>query len=162
MEELGKIEKGYLGALIVEQALVRNGFNIFKPVLENGKVDMIIEKDNLYLKIQIKTVATEKRTGTKNVPVRKLTHSKTTHKTHLYTSEEIDYFVGVDTDTRDIYMIPIAFSQKYSSAISVNTLSIYKNNFNLMELYSRNTMNGEDNIGEVLTGNADDNTEGTE
>ena len=162
MEELGKIEKGYLGALIVEQALVRNGFNIFKPVLENGKVDMIIEKNNLYLKIQIKTVATEKRNGTKNVPVRKLTHSKTTHKTHLYTSEEIDYFVGVDTDTKDVYMIPIAFSQNYSSAISVNTLNIYKNNFNLMELCNRNVTNVEDNIGEVLTGNADDNTEGTE
>ena len=38
----------------------------------------------------------------------------------------------------------------------------FKNNFNLMELYNRNIINGEDNIGELLTGNADDNTEGIE
>ncbi len=38
----------------------------------------------------------------------------------------------------------------------------FKNNFNLMELYNRNIINGEDNIGELLTGKADDNTEGIE
>lgn len=161
MEELGKIEKGYLGSIIVEQSLIENKFNIFKPVLENGKVDMIIEKNNIYLKIQIKTVGLDKRSGMKYVPVRKLSHNKTSHKTHLYTSDEIDYFVGVDINTKDIYMIPITFSQNYTSSISINTLSVYKNNFNIMELYSRNIINGEDNIGEVLTGNADDNTEGT-
>ena len=31
-----------------------------------------------------------------------------------------------------------------------------------MELYNRNIINGEDNIGELLTGNADDNAEGIE
>jgi hypothetical protein len=36
----------------------------------------------------------------------------------------------------------------------------YKNNFNLMELCNGNITNGEDNIGELLTGNADDNAEG--
>ena len=41
---MGTIEKGYLGSLIVEKKLVQEGFNIYKPVLENGKVDMIIEK----------------------------------------------------------------------------------------------------------------------
>ena len=31
-----------------------------------------------------------------------------------------------------------------------------------MELYNRNIIKGEDNIGELLTGKADDNTEGIE
>jgi len=31
-----------------------------------------------------------------------------------------------------------------------------------MELYIRNNINGEDDIGETLTGNADGNTEGIE
>lgn len=43
----------------------------------------------------------------------------------------------------------------------MNTVSQFKNNFN-MEPFIRNNKSGEDNIGEVLTGNADDNTEGTE
>jgi len=158
--EIGKIEKGYLGSLIVEQKLIRNGLNVFKPVIENGKVDMIIEKDNKYLRIQIKTVTVEKRNGYKSVPMRKMTHNKTEHKTHLYTAEEIDYFVGVDLETEDVYMIPISFSQNYTSSISINKLKEYKNNFNLMELHSGNIMDGEDNIGETLTNNVDGNTEG--
>ena len=50
----------------------------------------------------------------------------------------------------------------YRSAISINIVESFKNNFNLMELYNRNIINGEDNIGELLTGKADDNTEGIE
>ena len=51
---------------------------------------------------------------------------------------------------------------KINGAISINVVESFKNNFNLMELYNRNIINGEDNIGELLTGNADDNTEGIE
>ena len=51
---------------------------------------------------------------------------------------------------------------KINGAISINIVESFKNNFNLMELYNRNIINGEDNIGELLTGNADDNTEGIE
>ena len=54
--ELWKIEKGFYGSLIVEKSFILNGFNIFKPSMENGKVDMIVEKENVYLKLQIKTV----------------------------------------------------------------------------------------------------------
>ena len=51
---------------------------------------------------------------------------------------------------------------KINGAISINIVESFKNNFNLMELYNRNIINGEDNIGELLTGKADDNTEGIE
>ena len=51
---------------------------------------------------------------------------------------------------------------KINGAISINVAESFKNNFNLMELYNRNIINGEDNIGELLTGKADDNTEGIE
>ena len=45
------IEKGYLGSLLVEQKFIENGYNLFKPVLENGKVDLIVEKNNKYIKL---------------------------------------------------------------------------------------------------------------
>ena len=157
---MGTIEKGYYGSLIVEKKLIKHGFNIFKPVLENGKVDMIIEKDNIYLKVQIKTIGFDK--NRKIIPVRKLSHNKTSHKVHLYSSEEIDYFIGVDTEMEDIYIIPISVSSTYKSAIGINSVQEYKNNFNLKELYNRNIIDGEDNIGETLTDNADGNTEGIE
>ena len=42
------ITKGHLGQLLVEQEFLKHGFSLFKPVLENGKVDLIAEKDNKY------------------------------------------------------------------------------------------------------------------
>lgn len=158
--KLEKIEKGFYGCLITEKAFIKNGFNIFKPSMENGKVDMIIEKYNIYLKLQIKTIQLDR--GKKIIPIRKLGHNKTTHKVSYYTSDIIDYFIGVDIDTEELYIIPVSISSTYKSAISINSVQQFKNNFNLMELYSENTINEEDNIGELLTGNADDNTEGIE
>lgn len=157
---MGNIEKGYLGSLITEKAFVKNGFSVFKPVMENGKVDMIVEKQNVYLKIQIKTVQESK--GKKSIPVRKISHNMGDYKISTYSSREIDYFIGVDVDTEDVFVIPIEVSEQYKSAITTTTVDRYKNNFNLMELHSGNVMNGEDNIGEFLTGNADDNAEGME
>lgn len=44
----------------MEKAFISNGFNIFKPVLENGKVDLIVEKYNKYFRLQVKTVTRNK------------------------------------------------------------------------------------------------------
>lgn len=131
---MGTIEKGYLGSLIVEKKLIQENFNIFKPVLENGKVDMIIEKDNVYLKVQIKTIQTSKNIT--YVPVRKISHNMGEYKIKTYNNNDIDYFIGVDVNTEDVYMIPVEFSQTYKNSISTNILikEGYQNNFNLKEL----------------------------
>jgi hypothetical protein len=159
--KLGAIEKGYYGSLITEEIFIRNGFNVFKPSMENGKVDMIVEKNNIYLKLQIKTVQSNKE-GKKFIPIRKVNHNGTGYKITLYTSDIIDYFIGIDIETKDIYIIPITFLSKYKNTISIKVIEQFKNNFSLMELYNGNIINGEDDIDELLTGNADDNIEGTE
>jgi len=133
---------------------------VFKPVLENGKVDMIIEKNNKYLKIQIKTVQSGQYN--KIIPVRKISHNMGEYKIKKYTKEDIDYFVGVDVESEDVYIIPIEFFSKYSSSISVNTCSKYKNNFTQMELNDGNIINGDDDNVESLTDNADGNDVGME
>lgn len=50
------IEKGYIGQLIVEKKFLNEGWILYRPILENGKIDLIAEKDNKYIRIQIKTV----------------------------------------------------------------------------------------------------------
>lgn len=152
------IEKGYLGQLIVEEEFIKQGWNLFKPVLENGKVDLIIEKDNQYLKIQIKTVQLEN--NKKIIPLRKISHNMGEYKIKLYTEKDIDYFIGVDINTRDLYILPISFSSKYKRSVSVSNCIIYKNNFNQMEPSSRNIRSGDDDNGESLTDNADGNSVG--
>ena len=154
------IEKGYLGNLLVEQKFIENGFNLFKPVLENGKVDLILEKDNIYFKIQIKTVQDSR--SSKIIPMRKISHNMGEYKVKLYSKEDIDYFIGVDLENKDLYILPISFSSKYTSSISIKSCKEYKNNFKQMEPVIRNNDSEGNNIGEALTDNADGNTEGIE
>lgn len=121
---------------------------------------MIIEKDNKYLKIQIKTV--QNGQSNKIIPVRKISHNMGEYKIKRYTKEDIDYFVGVDVESEDVYILPINFFSKYSSAISINTCSKYKNNFTQMEPNNGNIISGDDDNVETLTDNADGNDVGTE
>ena len=154
------IEKGYLGDLLVEKRFIEHGFNLFKPVLENGKVDLIAEKNNIYLKIQIKTVQISN--GSRIIPVRKISHNMGEYKIKRYIKDDIDFFIGADLENEDLYILPIAFSSKYSSAISIKNCQPYKNNFEQLELLCGNIQNGEDDNVETLTDNADGNDVGTE
>lgn len=124
------IEKGYIGQLIVEKKFLNEGWTLYRPILENGKVDLIAEKDNKYICIQIKTVKRKNKTGTqKCIPVFKVSHNMGQYKIHHYTKDEIDYFIGVDIDTEDIYILPISIVEKFKSSIALSTAEQWKNNF---------------------------------
>ena len=104
--------------------------------------------------MQVKTFQVEK-TGRKILPVRKINHNQGQYKIHHYTSEEIDYFIGVDIETEDVYVVPISFSSKYTSSIGLRALEPYKNNFTQLEPHIGNDMSGGDDIGESLTATAE-------
>lgn len=138
--------------------MLKNNWDIYLPILENTKIDCIISKYNYLIKIQIKTLQWDKRDCRKFLPVRKINHNQGQYKIHYYTSNEIDFFVGVDIETEDIYIVPIDFISKYTSSIGLKVLEPYKNNFTLLERCIGNNTNECDDIGETLTGN----TEGIE
>ena len=146
------ITKGRLGYNLLERELLKRDWDLYVPVLENTKIDCIAIKANILIRMQIKILAKDK-----SLPVRKISHNQGEYKIFRYDASTIDFFIGVDLDTEDIYIVPVEFSSKYSSSIGYRTLQPYKNAFNLMEPNSRNTISGDDDIGEPLTGN----TEGT-
>ena len=160
MKEYSTIAKGYLGQNLVERELVKRGWNLYKPLLENGKIDLIAEKSNKYFRIQIKTV--QWNSTYKAIPMRKISHNMGEYKIKRYTKDDIDFFIGADLENEDLYILPIAFSSKYSSAISIKNCQPYKNNFEQLELLCGNIQNGEDDNVETLTDNADGNDVGTE
>lgn len=140
------ISKGRLGYNLVEKQLLLHDFEIYVPLLENTKIDCIACKGGRLIKIQIKTLADGRYY--KNLPVRKISHNQGEYKIHHYTSDEIDFFIGVDLDTEDIYVVPIDFVSQYKSSISINKLSLYKNNFTLLEPQLGNQSSADDDIGE--------------
>lgn len=152
------IKKGKLGYNILEKELLKRNWDIYLPILEDTKVDCIISKDDYLIKMQIKTLQKDKRDNRKYLPIRKISHNQGEYKIHHYTSNEIDFFVGVDIETEDIYIVPISFSSKYASSIGLKALEPYKNNFTQMEPQIGNNLSGCDDIGKTLTGN----TEGIE
>jgi len=126
--------------------------------LENGKVDLIVEKHNNYYKLQIKTI--QKYKESKLIPLRKISHNMGTYKIKTYTSEDIDFFVGIDLETEDLYIIPVSITSAYNNSISIKKCFNYKNNFKQMEPYNGNIISGDDDNVESLTDNADGNDVG--
>ena len=84
------------------------------------------------------------------------------YKVKLYTEKDIDYFIGVDLDTKDLYILPVYFSSQYKSSIGINNFQNYKNNFKQMEPIGGNTNSEHDDNVESLTDNADGNDVGIE
>lgn len=127
------IEKGYIGQLIVEKKFLNEGWILYRPILENGKIDLIAEKDNKYIRIQIKTtqnvISGKNNHISRYVPLCKVSHNMGKYKIHRYTKEEIDYFIGVDVDTEDLYILPINVVEKFRKSIALSTAEPWKNNF---------------------------------
>ena len=149
---MNTIAKGRLGYNLLEKELLKQDWDLYIPILENTKIDCIAIKGDTLIRMQIKILAKDK-----SLPVRKISHNQGEYKIFRYDGSVIDFFIGVDVDAEDIYVVPVEFSSKYSSSIGYKTLQPYKNAFNLMEPNSKNTINGDNNIGESLT----DNTGGT-
>lgn len=82
------------------------------------------------------------------------------YKISTYTNQQIDLFIGVDIDDNDLYILPVEFSSKYNSSVSINVCKSYKNNFDQLEPDAENSISGGDDNVESLTGNADGNDVG--
>ena len=149
------IKKGRLGYNLLEKELLKREWDIYLPLLEDTKIDCIAIKNDRLIKFQIKTINIDKRDNRKLLPVRKISHNQGQYKVHHYTEDEIDYFVGVDIDEEDLYIVPVSFSKNYTSSIGVNSIQQYKNNFSQLEPIIGNFNSAEDDIGESLTANAE-------
>lgn len=126
------ITKGYLGQILFEQEMIKRGWDLFRPLLENGKIDSIAIKDNKLLRFQIKIISYEKN-GNQKLYVRKISHNMGNYKYKYYTEKDIDFFIGCDIVTNDVYILPVSFSSKYKNSIAISSLQPYKNKFDLLE-----------------------------
>ena len=149
------IKKGRLGYNLVEKELLKRNWDIYLPIVEDTKIDCIAIKNHDLEKMQIKTLIVDIRNGKKFLPVRKISHNQGRYKISYYTDDDVDYFLGVDLETDDIYVVPINFTKKYKSAISTNKLKPFLNNWTQLEPVSGNINSVGDDIGERLTANTE-------
>ena len=129
--ELSSVQKGTIGELFTKALLIREGFNVYDKVNEESKCDFILEKNFKLIKIQVKITSINAH-GNKTILTRKLTHSKTEHKTHYYTKDEIDFYMAVDIEQLDLYILPVEIYSTIKSEKVLSNLQDYKNNFELL------------------------------
>ena len=89
------------GELRFAAEFIRKGWSIFLPYGEDSAVDLLIEKDGEYKRIQIKTTK----------PIMGVIHcrlkSSNNWQVKKYTKKDIDYFGIYDYQNKKGYLIPI-------------------------------------------------------
>jgi len=92
--------KGLLGELEFTLYLLRKGWNVFKPLDPNSRVDFIIEKDGKFKKIQVKYCTPYK--GCLRIDL-----ERPMRPTGLYLQEEIDEIGLFDPVNNKFYLVPL-------------------------------------------------------
>ncbi len=102
------------------------------PLSDDGRIDMYINNH----RVQVKAVRRAGQGGYTNgsISVRKSGKRANGVKTYRYTILDVDFIVGVDTDTFDVYVIPIAYAEQFSATVGISKIVLegYKNNLNLL------------------------------
>ena len=93
--------KGLLGELEFTLHLIKNGWHIFRPLDQNSRVDLIIEKDGKFKRIQVKYCT----------PYRGCLRVDLEHpgrNTEMYSSNDIDAVGVFDPENQKFYLIPLS------------------------------------------------------
>lgn len=108
---------GEFSKLIVALALGRAGYYVAKPLGENSRYDLIIDKDGKLSRVQIKTGRL------RNGAILFHTYSTHTHRKGAscrpYTNE-VEFFGVYCPELRSVYLIPIEDTARLSGTIRVN------------------------------------------
>lgn len=122
---------GSIGEHIAILKLLELGLSVSKPIGDNDRYDLIIDKENILYKIQVKSSK-----GTQDSVVF-YTCSSQAHRgkgRSLYTLEEVDYFLLVDIVTKQVFILPndgkrSSIIIRYTQSNSRNDNSNYAGNF---------------------------------
>jgi len=115
-----KKEKGAIGELAVAAQLVRDGWQILFPYGENSRYDLVIERNGIFKRIQVKY------STPKNGVLRINCRSSNNWSVLPYTADQIDLYAVYDPIHREVFFIPVEETNK-----------------NLLNLRIENSKNGQ-------------------
>jgi hypothetical protein len=99
MNNLKKI-KGAIGELAVASKFAENGWEIYFPFSEDSRCDMVVEKENKFLRVQVKYVTP--KNGALPVSCRSANNWSTIH----YSPKDIDILAAYNPTDKQVYFIP--------------------------------------------------------
>lgn len=97
------------------------GMECYLPTSTHGRIDVIVGK--LLSRCQVKVIGDPNGQGSRGLSLRKVgCNSASNVKQYRYSSDDADFFVGVDLDNFDCFIVPLSMVTAYSRTISVNAL----------------------------------------
>lgn len=123
--------RGVYAEYLVMTALLSRGFHVYTPLVDVIGIDMLVQYDTGFTRIQVKSTSVEKskRPGTYQINCRK------GFDCTAYT-DEFDYLIAVILPLDLYYCIPIELLNKTTIGINPNNpnckFNDYKNRFDLL------------------------------
>jgi hypothetical protein len=99
------------GELRFASEFIRKGWNVFLPYGEDGPIDLLLEKEGQFKRIQIKS--TSPINGTIHCRIK----SSNNWQIKKYTKKDIDYFGIYDYSNKKGYFIPIEEMEGFGETI---------------------------------------------
>jgi len=99
------------GELRFAAEFIRKGFNVFLPYGEDHPIDLLIEKDGIYQRIQVKSTKPQK-----GIIFCRL-KSSNNWQVKKYTKKEIDFFAIYDAENKKGYLLPIEKFEGMTEAV---------------------------------------------
>jgi PD-(D/E)XK endonuclease len=103
-----KKEKGAIGELVVAAHCAREGWHVLFPYGENCRYDLVIERNGIFKRIQVKY------STPKNGALRVNCRSSNNWSVLKYTAKQIDMYGVYDPSHHEVYFIPIEIAEHKS------------------------------------------------
>lgn len=145
---LSKTDLGEASRQMICARLMLNGLSVFMPVTEDTPIDLLIVKKNgTVAKCQCKYIWPAKGKGNHSMSlcsIRKNGPNSTAVK-HVYTKEEVDFFLGYCVDDDGVYVIPYECAEgraqlnlwisreSLGNSGTTNNFASYKGRFDLLK-----------------------------
>lgn len=142
--KLSKADLGEATRQMISARLMLHGFTVYKPMTEDTPIDLLLLGANeRIIKCQCKYIWPSKKADCHVmacVSIRKNGANRTAYK-HIYTKNEVDFFMGYCLDNDSVYIIPFSEIQNRTMihfwvlrepCRTKDTTAIFRNNFDLL------------------------------
>lgn len=119
---------GKAAELIFAARCLLSGHECFFP-MSGGKIDVAV--GGSLRRCQVKVITDNG--GSKGIILHSVARTAGVTTISRYTAEQVDFMVGVDTTTFDVFIVPIEIALKNQRFLSVSAMQYFKDAFDLLD-----------------------------
>ena len=132
---MNTVRKGDISFHTVIAKLLKEGFNISRPITENSRYDLLVDNGKNIYRVQVKTIYMSKAKRRYGQYMMACYSANQNIGRKKYTSDEVDFIIGCNEHTHEVYIFPIddidgrveiSFNEKRKSKNQYNPIVVSK------------------------------------